>query len=33
VNGLVFAGEGTMLGLDAFRDLVLITSLGVAMMI
>jgi hypothetical protein len=33
VNGLVFAGKGTMLGLDAFRDLVLITSLGVAVMI
>jgi hypothetical protein len=33
VNGLVFAGKGMMLGLDAFRDLVLLTSLGVAVMI
>jgi putative MATE family efflux protein len=33
VNGLVFAGEGTMLGLGSFRDLALITSLGVAVMV
>ena len=32
VNGLVFAGEGTMLGLGAFRDLALITTLGVGVM-
>ncbi|KAL9180200.1 hypothetical protein ACHAXT_008170 [Thalassiosira profunda] len=33
VNGLVFAGEGTMLGLGQFRDLALITMLGVGVMI
>ena len=33
VNGLVFAGEGTMLGLGSFRDLALITALGVAVMV
>ena len=33
VNGLVFAGEGTMLGLASFRDLALITALGVAVMV
>ena len=33
VNGLVFAGEGTMLGLGCFRDLALITALGVAAMV
>jgi putative MATE family efflux protein len=33
VNGLVFAGEGTMLGLGSFRDLALVTSLGVAVMV
>jgi Na+-driven multidrug efflux pump len=33
VNGLVFAGEGTMLGLASFRDLALITALGVAVML
>ena len=29
VNGLVFAGKGITLGLGAFRDLALITPLGV----
>jgi Na+-driven multidrug efflux pump len=29
VNGMVFAGEGVMLGLSSFRDLALITALGV----
>lgn len=33
VNGLVFAGEGTMLGLGSFRDLALITTLGVGTMV
>jgi len=33
VNGLVFAGEGTMLGLGSFRDLALITTLGVGAMV
>ena len=33
VNGLVFAGEGTMLGLGLFRDLALITCLGVFVML
>jgi len=33
VNGLVFAGEGTMLGLGSFRDLALITAMGVAVMV
>ena len=33
VNGLVFAGEGTMLGLGSFRDLALITCLGVFVML
>jgi putative MATE family efflux protein len=33
VNGLVFAGEGAMLGLGMFRDLALITALGVGVMI
>lgn len=33
VNGLVFAGEGTMLGLGLFRDLAVITSVGVAAMV
>ena len=33
VNGLVFAGEGTMLGLSAFKDLALVTVIGVAAMI
>lgn len=33
VNGLVFAGEGTLLGLGAFRDLALITAGGVAVMV
>ena len=33
VNGLVFAGEGTMLGLGSFRDLAIITGIGVAVMI
>jgi putative MATE family efflux protein len=33
VNGLVFAGEGTMLGLASFRDLALITGLGVTVML
>ena len=33
VNGLVFAGEGTMLGLSAFKDLALVTCFGVGAMI
>lgn len=33
VNGLVFAGEGAMLGLGQFRDLALITMLGVGTMV
>ena len=33
VNGLVFAGEGTMLGLSAFRDLALVTLFGVGAML
>lgn len=33
VNGLVFAGEGTMLGLRAFRDLALVTAVGVGVMV
>ena len=33
VNGLVFAGEGAMLGLGMFRDLALITALGVGVMV
>jgi len=33
VNGLVFAGEGVMLGLSSFRDLALITMLGVGVMV
>ena len=33
VNGLVFAGEGTMLGLGAFRDLAMITAMGVGTMV
>ncbi|KAL7461922.1 hypothetical protein ACHAXS_002327 [Conticribra weissflogii] len=33
VNGLVFAGEGTMLGLGSFRDLALITAIGVGVMV
>eukprot|EP00584_Thalassiosira_punctigera_P023884 CAMPEP_0172554182 /NCGR_PEP_ID=MMETSP1067-20121228/53551_1 /TAXON_ID=265564 ORGANISM="Thalassiosira punctigera, Strain Tpunct2005C2" /NCGR_SAMPLE_ID=MMETSP1067 /ASSEMBLY_ACC=CAM_ASM_000444 /LENGTH=506 /DNA_ID=CAMNT_0013342507 /DNA_START=319 /DNA_END=1839 /DNA_ORIENTATION=+ len=33
VNGLVFAGEGTMLGLGAFRDLALVTLFGVGAMV
>ncbi|KAL7548924.1 hypothetical protein ACHAWF_012192 [Thalassiosira exigua] len=33
VNGLVFAGEGTMLGLGSFRDLALITLAGVGVMV
>ena len=33
VNGLVFAGEGVMLGLASFRDLAIITALGVAVML
>lgn len=33
VNGLVFAGEGTMLGLGAFRDLALVTCIGVGVMV
>jgi len=33
VNGLVFAGEGTMLGLGSFRDLALLTVVGVAVMV
>ena len=33
VNGLVFPGEGAMLGLGMFRDLALITALGVGVMI
>ncbi|KAL7531820.1 hypothetical protein ACHAXR_004258, partial [Thalassiosira sp. AJA248-18] len=33
VNGLVFAGEGTMLGLGQFRDLALVTTVGVATMV
>lgn len=33
VNGMVFAGEGVMLGLAAFRDLALITALGVGVML
>ena len=33
VNGLVFAGEGTMLGLSAFKDLALVTVIGVGAMI
>ena len=33
VNGLVFAGEGTLLGLGAFRDLAIITALGVCVMV
>ncbi|KAL3783961.1 hypothetical protein HJC23_013341 [Cyclotella cryptica] len=33
VNGLVFAGEGTMLGLGCYRDLAIITGIGVAAMI
>jgi len=33
VNGLVFAGEGTMLGLGLFRDLACITSVSVAVMV
>ena len=33
VNGLVFAGEGTMLGLSQFRDLALVTMVGVGTMV
>jgi putative MATE family efflux protein len=33
VNGLVFAGEGTLLGLGAFRDLATITAMGVCVMV
>jgi len=33
VNGLVFAGEGCMLGLGQFRDLSLLTTLGVGVMV
>ena len=33
VNGLVFAGEGTLLGLGAFKDLAIITAMGVLCMI
>jgi putative MATE family efflux protein len=33
VNGMVFAGEGTLLGLGLFRDLAVITSVGVAVMV
>ncbi|KAL7441574.1 hypothetical protein ACHAXH_010007 [Discostella pseudostelligera] len=33
VNGFVFAGEGAMLGIGMFRDLVVITALGVGVMI
>jgi Na+-driven multidrug efflux pump len=33
LNGPVFAGEGIMLGLRCFRDLMLLTSAGVAVMI
>ncbi|KAL7458722.1 hypothetical protein ACHAWC_010358 [Mediolabrus comicus] len=33
INGLVFAGEGTLLGLGAFRDLAIITAMGVCVMV
>jgi hypothetical protein len=33
VNGLVFAVEGTMLGLGSYRDLALIMCLGVFVMV
>lgn len=33
VNGLVFAGEGTLLGLGAFKDLAIITAMGVCVMV
>eukprot|EP00594_Rhizosolenia_setigera_P011058 CAMPEP_0178968670 /NCGR_PEP_ID=MMETSP0789-20121207/18397_1 /TAXON_ID=3005 /ORGANISM="Rhizosolenia setigera, Strain CCMP 1694" /LENGTH=472 /DNA_ID=CAMNT_0020654653 /DNA_START=271 /DNA_END=1689 /DNA_ORIENTATION=+ len=33
VNGLVFAGEGCMLGFGAYRALALITAIGVAIMV
>lgn len=33
VNGLVFAGEGTLLGLGAFKDLAIITAMGVGCMV
>ena len=33
VNGLVFAGEGTMLGLGEFKDLAIITAMGVGCMV
>jgi len=33
VNGLVFAGEGTMLGLGSFRDLALVTAVGAGVMV
>ena len=33
VNGLVFAGEGIMLGLSSFRDLALVTAIGVGVML
>lgn len=33
MNGPVFAGEGIMLGLGCFRDLMLITSCGIACMV
>ncbi len=33
INGLVFAGEGTLLGLGAFKDLAIITAMGVCVMV
>jgi Na+-driven multidrug efflux pump len=33
INGPVFAGEGTMLGLACYKDLLLITSVGVGTMV
>jgi Na+-driven multidrug efflux pump len=33
INGPVFAGEGTMLGLACYKDLMLITSAGVGTMV
>lgn len=33
LNGPVFAGEGVLLGLSSFRDLMLITAVGIAIMV
>jgi hypothetical protein len=33
INGPVFAGEGVMLGLGNYRDLMLITAVGISTMV